>query len=347
MEKYLIGGLEPDGSEREKLNIDGTEYVLTDKFKTMLRDSFIDWGTFLEVYHDNLDYEIMFDQVSKLLNIKENENLRDVMLPLVKKIYYLPADAHIACLMKQFMIYEPMSIAIHSLFNTIKHHFEFIVEKFIMARNMYIEQHNLKVKINDWDKLINQWNDANVQYKLESSSIILLFLNPPKAMKSGIHYKIPGKESLIDELKVEIEKFHYQGFCLNVPHQRLISLLKFPINTFVRVIRGLDPEAKFPNYDHIEKKLILDVLKNKPAKPVVTDTFPREQPPKELTDPIKDKDSEGAHDAKLKLVQWYVTKTLELRKKMLQYGKQFEQYYIDTAKLINKINDIIKNELNK
>ena len=135
---YKTGGLEPSDKKSTTLSINDINYVISDRFRSMLRDSLIDWGTFLEVYHDNISYTLLFDQMVKLLNIKENENLREFMIPLIKKIYHLPAEAHLACMLKQFMVHEPISLTIHSLFTTIKLHYEYIVELFINVRNKYI-----------------------------------------------------------------------------------------------------------------------------------------------------------------------------------------------------------------
>ncbi len=330
MSKYFTGGLEPSEDDIKILPIDDTDYLVTDKFKTMLRDSFIDWGTFLEVYHNNLDASIMFEQIIKLLNIKENENLRDIMVPLVKKIYHLPLESHMACMLKQFVVYEPVSLAVHCLFTTLKHHFEHIVKRFVILRNRYIEEHDLKVKINDWDKLYREWEEANLEYNLESSSVILLFINPPHSLKSGLHYKIPGKN--MDSLKAAIKSFHYKGFCPKVPHERLAALLKFPINAFVSAIKSIAPDEPLPNYKNIEN-MIAASLNNKPVIPEIKDDIKRETPPKGLN--------------KLNIIQWYVDHILELRKNLLPYGKQYEEYYIVMAKTITDITEKIKSELTR
>lgn len=348
--RYMTGGLEIQNNDRDEiLDIDNTQYVLTEKFKTSLRDSMIDWGTFLEIYHDNIDYQTMFDQVNKLLDIKENENLRDIMLPVVKKIYYLPIQAHLSCMMKQFMLYEPVSIAIHGCFTTIKHHYESIVEEFFIARNNYITRNDLKTELVDWKQVLHSWNEANNNYKLESSSVILLFLNPPKNLDNRLIFDIPGKETIIDKLISDIQQFHYPGFCPKVPYQRLTGLLTFPLNSFVRAIRAINPSYKFPNYTKVEKQ-ITEILTNKPLKPDIKgDTFKRESPPIELVQTLKkakeSKNEKILTDSTLLLVQWYVTKILELRKQLLPYGKQYEDYYIKSARIIQEINELLKTEL--
>lgn len=327
---YRIGGLEPNDNDSETMNVDGIKYVVSDKFKAMLRDSFIDWGTFLEVYNENLTYTNMFDQMVNLLNIKENENLREFMIPLIKKIYNLPASAHMACMLKQFMIYEPVSLAIHSLFTTIKIHYESVVEQFLLTRNNYIQLNNLKDKPNNVPLLLKYWADMNSHYNLDTSSCILLFLNPPNGLKSKLNFNITGLETNIASLKDAVKKFNYKGFCAKVPYERLKNLLEFPINNFIAIIKKLDHNAKFPNYKHVEN-IISDMLKNMPKKPPVIDDVSRKIIPASITD-------------KLEMAKWYINSILDLRKDILPQGSAFEEYYISQAKILISINDEVKKE---
>ena len=349
---YATGGLEPKDTDRhEVLRIDDVDYLLTDKFKSQLRNMILDWGTFLEIYHNNITYENMFSQVTKLLNIKNTDSISDTLLPLVKKVYHLPIDAHLSCMMKQFMIYEPVSHAIYYLFTIIKLHFEQIVEKFIITRNNYILTNKIRANANDWQELQMEWNKINDERSLESSSVILLFLNPPKGIKSRIHYKIPGKEEEMNKLKRAINMFKYEGFCPKVPHERLAKLLLFPLNAFVSAIKALDSSAKFPNYNKIEHHME-GILKNKIKKPIAKDDFIRLAPPKELLSSIKIRDhthsadrEKKIADAKLLLIKWYVDKIMEMRKTLLPYGTQYEDYYIALAKTINNIANDVKDSL--
>lgn len=328
---YKIGGgLEKINDDPSTLEIDGIKYVVSDKFRTMLRDSFIDWGTFLEIYNQNLSYEDLFNQSMKLLNIKENENLRESLVPLLKKIYELPSNIHMACMLKQFMIHEPISAAIHALFTTIKNHYETIVERFITARNKYIIQENLKDKKNDIEKLLKYWSDQNDQLKLETSSLILRFLHPPKGIMSGLNFNISGKESVIENLKHAVKAFNYPGFCPKVPRERLAGLLQFPINEFVKAIQAIDPEALFPNYKHLEE-LVSKIIAEAPKKPDVPDDVKRDTPP-ETSD-------------NMELAKWYIESILDLRKQLLPYGGLFEDYYAQNAKLIRDINEEYKKEI--
>ena len=327
---YHTGGLEYNDDESKTLDIDGVTYVVSDRFKSMLRDSFIDWGTFLEIYHNNLSYTQMYDQMVKLLNIKENENLREFMIPLIKKIYQLPASAHMACMVKQFMVYEPLSVIIHSLFTTIKLHYESIVEKFLHMRNNYITHNNLKDKPNNVTGLKKYWQNMDQQYNLDSSSVILLFLHPPAGLKSKLNFNITGLESVIAPLKDAVKQFRYLGFCPKVPQVRLKALLDFPINKFTDVILAIDPNAKFPNYNQLEK-FISKELKKMPKPPVIEDTYERKKEPKNMTN-------------NLDLAKWYIEEILNLRKTLVKYGELYESYYTEQASVFIQINDKLKSE---
>jgi hypothetical protein len=329
---YRTGGLEPsDDSKNETLNVSGINYVITDKLKTMLRDSFIDWGTFLEIYHDNLDYTLIFDQMIKLLGVNESENLRELMIPLAEKIYNLPADAHMACMLKQFVVFEPVSIAMHALFTTIKLHYEQIVHRFLHVRNKYILSNNLKDKTNDVDHLKKYWEEMNDQYDLDSSSTTLLFLNPPNGLKSKININVTGLESVISKLRDAIKKFHYAGFCPKAPHIRLKALLEFPINEFVSATKKMDKDIIVLNYTKIEKH-IAEKMKELPKKPVIKDSIKRQSPPAEMTD-------------KIELAKWYMDAILDLRKELLPQGAQFEEYYTKQARIFVDLNDYLKSQL--
>lgn len=332
---YKTGGLEiaPD-TESDILQVDGIDYVVSNKFKTLLRDSFVNWGTFLEIYKKSLPEGVLFEQVVKLLDVKDTENLRDMMVPLVKKIYHLPAEAHMACMLKQFMLYEPVSIALHAIFTTIRTHYEELVEQFIETRNKYIKEHKLKDKLNNLSELNKYWADVNNQHDLESSSLTLLFINPPKGLKNQINFKVKGAPSKpIETFRASLKKFKYPGFCPKVPQERIGQLLNFPIVELTIAIKSMDPDAKFPNYRKLEHD-IQKLLAGVPQPPVIKDDIERKDPPKSLTE-------------KIELIKWYVDEILALRKHLLPYGKAYEEYYFNHSKILLEINELIKKEFDK
>ena len=328
-EHYKIGGLEPPNRPPAILKIGGTNYVVSDKFKSMLRDNFIDWGAFLDVYNKNLNITNMFDQMVKLLNVKANENLRESMIPIVEKIYNLPAEAHLACMIKQFMMFESVSSAIHELFTIIKLHYEYVFEEFLTVRNEYITNKKLPDKLNDIDELRFHWDAFGKHY--DSSSIKLLFLNPPDNLPSGLNFNITGLESVIKPLRKAVKAFNYLGFCPKVPHQRIIALLTFPTNEFNAAIVKMDPSVKLPDYKVIDDR-VKECMKNMPNVPKVVDNIKRKKIPDELTD-------------QMDIAKWYIDHILDIRKQLIDYGAQFEEYYAEHAKIIVNISDVLKKEL--
>lgn len=326
---YCTGGLEYDNNSVTEL--DGVQYVFSNKFKQSLKHVFIDWGTFLDVYKNNIDYVTLYDQINRIINLKNNENLKETMLPILKKIYHLPASAHMLIMMKQFMLYEPVSIAIKSIFVTIKNHYEDIVMLFLNARNKYIINNNLSDKINNIDKLKKSWEEINDNYDLQTSSIILFFLNPPEEFNNDLNLDITGIKT--KKLKAAISKFTYPGFCPKVPYERLKKLLEFPLERFIKTIKKIDRSIKFPDYNNVEK-IIHDKLNKLPEKPEITDNIIRIEPPAHIKDNIK-------------LCEWYVSQILELRKSFIKDGIKYETYYIEHAKKINEINELLSHELKK
>ena len=354
MQRYCIGGLEPKDNDRfEIMPINGVNYVLSEKFKSKLLANILDWETFLEIYNTNIDKENMFNQIIKLLDIKEVSSLLEVMLPLLKKIYSMPAMAHISCMMKQFMVYEPLSIAVRELFTTIRQHYENIVELFIKTRNNYIEA-NAAGRPNNFHTLLDSWNTVNEEQSLESSSVILLLFNHKKF---GIHFTIKchskscrNAAKMCNILKAKCRKFKYMGFCPKVPYKRLAALLQFPIADFVNAIKSMDETIIFPNYNLIEKQ-IEKALMDKPQKPHVKDNIKRAVPDKELFRRLNEykqhQQDDQANEIELSLIKWYVSKILDLRKQLLDEGKKYEEYFIQNAKQINSVTEIVKSYLNK
>jgi hypothetical protein len=372
---YCTGGLEYDPSEKKILTIDGVNYVVGDKFKTMLRDAFIDWGTFLELYQSNPDLDLMVEQATKLLNIKPTAEVREFLLPAIARIYTMPLEAHVASMMRQFMVYEPVSMSILSLFMLIKDHFERIVRKFVEVRNQYIKTNKTKDKQNDWNAVLERFEEANQENDLQSSSIILLLLNPPKDLgidrkKISLQIKVRGVQA-IDSLQKAIKEFNYRGYCPKVPHERLGALLKFPLKEFCDAILALDPTVKFPDYQKLESR-IKEILLKKPAKPALSaqqlkdvklPDLPENLKPimqeengrfvaQEMHREIDKQTGQSAYhpgttidDKRLTLIKWYVDNLLEMRKKLLSYCKEYENYYIQCAEIIGQIKNALVDDL--
>lgn len=318
---YHTGGLESSKHARH-LIVDSVDYITSDKFKMMLRDSFVDWGTFLEVYEGAMTIDILFNQVIKMLNINDPKN-KDRMLEIVKDIYNMSSLEHMMCVIKQFMLYEPMSTAIHNLFITIKTHFEELITKYIHLRNVYIKHHLTTDKINSENFEVHL-SDLNDKYNGETSSVILLYMAHPESDLSFTIKRIPETKALQAALK----KFKYAGFCPKVPHKRIMMLMDFPLNELLAAIYKLDPKIILPDYPAIEAH-ISGMIKPV-ARPKVPEKYKRTEPTKkEISDTIS-------------LVKWYVDEILNLRKSLVPYGNSYEKYFVTHAKQINAVNDYLK-----
>ena len=346
--QYKLGGLESSGKER-KLTIDDTNYILNDKFVTAMRDTILDWETFLEIYEDNVDICTLFNQAAKLLDLKDNEHLRRDIILTLKSVYELPLQAHLTCMLKQYVLHEPISIVIYNIFIVIKIHYEKMVLKFLELRNEYIgnkkdaikkDINKKDAKLNDIDKLFKVWADIDQQYDLQTSSIVLFFMNPSlrdqtstiKIDHSKIHWKVPNmkNEPLINAVK----KYKYKGFCKRVPRERLMALLEFPAKEFITAIRWLEERLNkkktvFPQYSSLNTQ-----MKN------MLHIIPKPDLPTDLEKP-----KESPEGTALEKGKFYVKEILELRKKLLPYGLKYEEYYNSLAEQLVPVYELLKAEL--
>jgi hypothetical protein len=377
----------------EKITIGGIERYVGNKLEFMLSDTIIHWETLLKAYAKYKNDEIFFEEVLKILGIKENKNLRELILPISKKIYNLPDKFHIIGMMKQYFIYEPLSLVIHNIFMLIKNHYEKIVTDFITARNNYIiknklndlnikepKPHNSKNQLNDLNYLIDLWSNLDLQNNLNTSSIILYFINPPENIDNQLNLDIScinssnssnssnnsnnsNSNSISNNLKkqikkliISIKKFNYPGFCPKVPYSRLKKLLTFPLNNFIKTIQLLDPDYKSIDYKNIESKIkkILNQFKSiNPLQNYENSNKRLKNPIKAIYKKINKEDNkvklikknhenhENSH-MMIEIIKWYVDKTIELRNKLLSDAKKIEKYYNELAKTFEKIYEILK-----
>jgi hypothetical protein len=315
---YHTGGLESSKHARH-LVINSVDYVTSDKFKMMLRDMFVDWGTFQEVYRGAMTTDLLFNQVVKMLDLKDSKN-KDKMLDVVRDIYQMSCSEHMMCIIKQFMLYEPMSAAIHSLFITIKQHFEELVDLYLQLRNAYIKTHMLSDQVTP-DNYSDHLSELNEKYGPNTSSVLLLYIMHPE---SPLVFTIKGVAST-RALATQLKKYKYAGFCPKVPHERITHLMSFPLNELCRAIMDIDPSVQLPDYPAIEKHLIAELTPIE--KPRIPEKYKR-QIPENIT--LDDQ------------VKWYVDEILNLRKSLVPYGHRYEKYFVAQARQIISVNDYLK-----
>ena len=335
--RLFIGGLEVvDPQRMEVVTIGGVDHCVIENFKCALRNNILDWSTFLEVYRGKIPERVLFEQVLQVLNIRQEKVAPEELLELLKTVYLMPADTHLVCMTKQFNILRPFGEALYSLFQLVLSHYEAVVRTFVETRNRYlrdqssgldhIKTSSYKDAKNNWDELLSGWEKENQDRNLQSSSVILLFLNPPGGLESGLRYETPGAEKECKALKTAVAAFRYQGFCPKVPEKRLCALFEFPLKEFVVAIRTMDPKVRFPDYGMIETA-VSSLIARAPKPPSVVDKYPRKDPPKKLL----------AGDQRPALIKWYMQELLALRKHLLPQGEKLEQHYMALARLIMRV----------
>ena len=320
---YKTGGLEPVDNKTLIMNIGGNNYVITEKLRDLLRENLIDWGTFNEINCKECNDNMLIKQVVSLLSLKPVKTLDDLLIVL-EKTYNSDDNTILDDMMKQFLIYEPISLVLVNVFNVIKKHYESLIELFVDTRNKYIDKHHLKDIKNDWNYLKTLWDETNKNNSLSSSSVILLSLSDSRFKQLETH--VDGN----DKMPSSIREFKYPGICPRVPHDRLYTLLTFPLDDVLDAIKDFDTgeTLEFKNYDSIEEK-VSELLRKKEniIKPIIENKCERPAAPSSLE--------------KNKLVHFYVDAILELRNKLIDSGEKLQTYYIDVAKALNEVSDYI------
>lgn len=377
----LIGPINVYSGGRHPIKLNDTTYMIGDKLTTTLRQTYINWNAFLEIYHDSIDDDNLFQQVVNMFNLNTTEKLKPHITKVLHKIYHLSSLHHISCMIKQFVIKEPISMAIYNIFKIFKQYFESLVMKFLIERNQYIQRYNLqiegKVQLNQIEYLQDKWNSLNDEHSYDTSSHILYFIShphkdatvfynilpinksdsststststsvQPQSSVSSVYtpYAPPVNslkysdinqkkhketfkkiQSAINNLVEKVKQFEYVGFCPKKPLDRLMSLLKFPVNNFHEVLLLLSDD--FHPVDM--KKLFNDIRMHLVSveKPVIKEIKERSQLPKNLSH----------HEQ----ICWYVKAILDLRKSLLSEGQKIERYYMKFAHILSRILDIVK-----
>jgi hypothetical protein len=129
----------------------------------------------------------------------------------------------------------------------------------------------------DIAKCMNEWKSLNAEYKIKTSSVLLMFICPPN-QPSDLPWMPPdskGWESKIPRLKLpkdfeaDLKNFGYLGFCPKEPVKRLKLLLRFPIHRlpidFSLVQKSIDAKKQRPKniYSNWEETVAKTKIKTK------------------------------------------------------------------------------------
>lgn len=331
----ITGGLKKY-KKSEFIKIGSLEFAVNDRFRNAIKDALINWGTFLEVYGKSITQENLYLAAEKLLGLKSIEKIGDLTMPVIEKEYNLPDEEVITKIMKHDLIYEPLSMSIHNIFMLFKRHFESIVCLYAESYNLFARDQ----KIN-WAAYQERWDLLNSEHHLESSSVILLFLNPttPELVQpeNMLPFTIESDNAELQEsmerLRNAIKQFQYKGFCPKVPYERFAALMEFPIKQFTDTISILNPKNNIVNvkYELMERKM-QKILSRMPKMPDIKDPiflkrikyvkYKQRNPPKDFDN--------------IELMKWYVSQILERRKSLVPIGHAMEKYYTQLAQVINE-----------
>jgi len=320
--KYYTGGeLKPNKNDIvHKITVNDVIYIFDNKFKNRLRDMFIDWGTYHEIYNKDLDKKELIKYIVKLFNLDELSVINKDVVEIVKSIYNMSNAEHMDFMNEHFMLYEPVSVGIRGLFFTLKDYYEKVLIDFINIKNQISNED----EIIDYKKYIDNIN-------INTSSPLLFSLNPDNINNENFTQPVPvidltsgvdiaDTTGLMNNIKNRLKTFNYKGFCPYAPKERLLILLQFPIQSIISVIKIYNNEYKSLDFT----ELIKFIKKTKPLDKPKIHNSKRKLPPKDLTDD--------------QLIKWYIMNTLEMRKTLSKKGKMLELYYIKTAKNIINLN---------
>lgn len=326
--KYYTGGLEPSKKDNvHKIKDGNSTYIFDNVFKTKVRDMFIDWGTYQEIFKDvandnntckTISYVLEYTTI--LIGLSDKETIKDSSVnKMLNDLYFKSNEKHLMCMIESFMLYEPVTITSRILFFKVKNHYEKLIITFMKAKHKH---ENTKF---DESKFTKYYNGVN------SSSPLLLYMNPKNAKSNGMDimdFNAEFKDKVMQKkykakykkFDKKIKKFCYSGYCPLVYKERLDILMEFPLNEMISLILMLDSKYKPANYSKINKYA---VSIGKVKKPKIS-AIKREKPPERINNKI--------------LSMWYINSILDLRKALVKSGKNMELFYIKTAKNIEKFN---------
>lgn len=333
-----IAGLEYDERNVSSLELSGLTHVVGERFKSELRKAFIDWEAFVDAHQTNMTTDLLFDQVAQQLNIKGDA--KDYMLELVARVYEMSEAEHIMCMMRQYRVMEPFSTALFGLFSLLAQHIEHTISAYYEARIEFlrgkkyeaIDDGTLEFPMQSevpWEQVAQRATELDEQYSLESSSAVLLLINPPDTVPRLFDFLIPAEFSAAHAQSLALQKavdaFHYEGFCPKRPVTRIRALLNFPLGELCGALLKINPAANLPDYERIAKLLAEHSM---PKKPEIKEMAAREKPPAGLADNAA--------------VIWYVEHIMQVRKGLSAAAQEYERYYIAAASDIIKITAQIK-----
>lgn len=196
------------------LIIGGSEQTVSvgNKAELAVRNRAIEWKNFSEYLEKQSDKDaVLREFVMRFFNIVTPQ--QDVT-EMLDKYYKTDPVTIVKNLRKMFFLHEPLAWALRELFFKFTRYYETILRK-IVEKN------------GSWTALIEKWTSHNY----DTSSFPLWNLTYDKEYQT-ILSKHPGMTEWLSNLN---KTWAYKGFCPKVPHERVQSLMEFPIKQLLKI----------------------------------------------------------------------------------------------------------------
>ena len=197
------------------LIIGGSEQTVSvgNKAELAIRNRAIEWKNFSEYLEKQSDKDAALREfVMRFFNIVTPQ--QDVT-EMLDKYYKTDFVVIVKNLRKMFFLHEPLAWALRELFFKFTRYYETILRK-IVEKN------------GSWTALIEKWASHNPD---DTSSFPLWNLTYDKEYQT-ILSKHPGMTEWLANLN---KTWTYKGFCPKVPHERIQSLMAFPIMQLLKI----------------------------------------------------------------------------------------------------------------
>jgi hypothetical protein len=346
----IVGGFD------SKLQILEQKMVIGSQSKNYVKSKIIEWETFKDTYFSNNKFNIQYyskliDEINTIIPFPTyTDNPKD-LVKILTDIYQAKSHLIINGISKHLNMFSPLELTIRHFFMTWKVYIEKQIELFVFLRNKYIESKKLTGDLNDFSKLVDHWNRVDTENNLQSSSVIILFNFPGVPIEKTIPKMIWGIKG--DPINKDINKFlalnvkrefKYVGFCHFKPIERLLLLLKFPLQALCEINKKLDIDNQF-NDIYILRKTEMKQIKcmdNKLKKLNCTKfketKFPK--PPKSLNS-YTDKNNTSLFFIK------YIENYISMYKILLPNLIKKEELINDLSICINLLSNDIQNLIKK
>jgi hypothetical protein len=382
--KEVIGGIDSiEGDTRDIMTVHGgftidsnkklkmieNNIVVGTTSKQFVKNKIIEWESFKNIYYVNgkLDpkhYTKLLEVLNYIFPFPLYTTDDNEIQALISKLYNAQPYELFNSLTKLINIHGTFSASVRHLFMSYKIYLENLIEIFVILREEYLAKYDLADnEINDFNGLLDRWNDIDTKNSVNTSSPILFFNFPPKKIKLDatipkIHWKIKNNKhdlknkNHISEINGHIQKFlddikktnfNYIGFCPHVAIHRLLLLLKFPTMNLLNAIYKLDNESH-KKYVKINISCGLTVKKIKNLSPQIKKMMEMNDTIKLTRTHVNCKNFTQKDSIKIRITRFekLLYKFIKLYKDILPYLVKKEKFIAEISHDINTISKDIQ-----